>query len=143
LSSTTDNGAGREILKEGHIARLFVTDALRALHARRVRSTQRCLDAKSFRHYANDAYSPYEIFHVIGSSRDHFLPSNEKAGEREREGNWERSKREEESLGRGGGGPLGFYLSLLRREYVPYFRSARRKTREERSIIKGEEMKRN
>lgn len=43
-----------------------------------MRSAQRCLDAKSFLHYANDAYTPYEILHVIGFGQDHFLPSNEK-----------------------------------------------------------------
>lgn len=69
-----------------------------------MRSAQRCLDAKSFLHYANDAYTPYEILHVIGFGQDHFLPSNEKGGEREREGsrqkenrgrNWKRSTGDE------------------------------------------------
>lgn len=57
---------------------LFVTGALRDLHARGMRYAQRQLDAKSFCHYANDAYSPYEILYVIGSGQDHFLPSKDR-----------------------------------------------------------------
>lgn len=67
-----------------------------------MRSAQRCLDAKSFRHYANDAYTPYEILHVIGFDRDHFLPSNERGREADgREVDWE--KLQMEYTGDGGG----------------------------------------
>lgn len=49
---------------------MFVTGALCALHG--MYRIQRYLNAKSFRHYANDAYSPYEVLHVIGFGQDHF-----------------------------------------------------------------------
>lgn len=56
---------------------MFVTGALYALHGLR-RVVQRYLNAKSFCHYANDAYSPYEVLHVIGLSRDYFLSSKDR-----------------------------------------------------------------
>lgn len=92
-----------------------------------MRSAQRCLDAKSFCHYVNDAYSPYEILHVIGFGQDHFLTWNEKGAERDEEGNGEKerimietwgkkSTREEEDRRvvrrRGRGSPPAFYLSF-------------------------------
>lgn len=76
---------------------MFVTGALCALH--RLRShVQRYLNAKSFCYYANDAYSPYEVLHVIGISQDYFLSSkdrkwgNERGRDREKES---RKKNEE------------------------------------------------
>jgi len=55
---------------------LFVTGALCALHG--MYREQRYLDAKSFCHYANDAYSPYEVLHVIGFGQDYFLSSKDR-----------------------------------------------------------------
>lgn len=97
---------------------------------------QRCLNAKSFRYYANDAYSPYEVLHVIGLGRDHFLSSKDRKRRREDERGRrviQRRRIEEEEWGdeeevdaprtRGTEeSPFGFYRALLQREYIPYFR---------------------
>lgn len=92
---------------------------------------QRCLNAKSFRHYANDAYSPYEVLHVIGFGQDYFLSSKGRKWGNERGRDMQRKGIEEEEWGDEAGAPgtretggslFGFYHASLQREYIPYFR---------------------
>lgn len=108
---------------------MFVTGALCALHG--MYRVQRYLNAKSFRHYANDAYSPYEVLHVIGHGQDHFLSSKDRKRENERGRDIQKKRIEEEEWGDEKGAPrtrgteespFGFYRALLQREYIPYFR---------------------
>jgi len=85
------------------------------------------LNAKSICHYANDAYSSYEVLHVIGLSQDYFLFLKDRKWEMEEGGIYrkrESRKKNGESAPRAlgtGGSPFDFY-ALLQREYIPYFR---------------------
>lgn len=57
---------------------------------------QRYFNAKSICHYANDAYSSYEVLHVIGLSQDYFLFLKDRKWGKERGRNIQRKGIEEE-----------------------------------------------
>jgi len=110
------------------------------------RDVQRYLNAKSFCHYANDAYSLYEVLHVIGLSQDYFLSSKDRKWGNERGRDIQRKRIEEEDrsverrgslLEHGKQEPIRLLSSRFASEriYIPYFRriAERPKERPKRS----------